>query len=353
LNAPGDRVLTARQLNRAMLARQLLLARSSLPLTRALERVAGIQTQYAPSAYIGLWSRVRGFRRPALTRALERRRAIQATLMRVTIHTVSAADYPLFLAGLRKARQNWWLRIHRKELHGLDMDAVAARLREHLSNGPLRQAELTERLRADGLAPLAWSGGGLWLDLVRVPPSGTWERRRADLYALADRWAGPVRADEGRGQEHLVRRYLGAFGPAPVHDIAKWAGLPLTPVRAVVDRLSLRRFRDEQGRELFDLPRAPLPDPDAPSPVRFLPTWDATLLVHARRAAVLSEAYRPVVFGPLNPQSLATFLVDGTVAGSWRYEGDRVRLEPFAPLPRAARRELEEEARGLAALHEG
>jgi hypothetical protein len=348
-----ERVLTTRQLNRALLARQLLLDRSTLPLTRALERVGGIQTQYAPSAYIGLWSRLHGFRRPALTRALEGRRAIQGTLMRVTIHTVSAGDYPLFAAALRKPRRDWWLRVHRKQLEGMDVRAVAARLREHLADGPLRAVELTERLHADGFPELAWSGGGVGLDLVRVPPSGTWERRRADLYALAESWIGPIEASEAEGEEHLVRRYLGGFGPASVHDIASWAGLPITPVRGAVDRLDLRRFRDQEGRELFDLPRAPLPEGDAPAPVRFLPTWDATLLAHARRADVLPEPYRPIVFGPANPQSLGTFLVDGSVAGSWRYENGGVRVEPFDPLPRRARGDVEEEARQLAAFHAG
>src|SRR5712692_5818294 len=168
--AVKERVLSTRELNRALLAHQLLLDRARLPLTRALERVAGLQTQYAPSGYVGLWSRLRDFRRDELTRALERRRAVQGTLMRVTIHTVSALDYPLFAAGVRKSRREWWLRTNRKQIEGLDMEAVAARLRVHLGGGPRRRAELSERLRADGFPPVAWSGAGLWLDMVRVPP---------------------------------------------------------------------------------------------------------------------------------------------------------------------------------------
>jgi hypothetical protein len=119
----------------------------------------------------------------------------------------------------------------------------------------------------------------------------------------------------------------------------------------VIERLRLRRFRDEQGRELLDLPRAPLPDPDTPAPVRFLPTWDATLLVHARRTAILPEPYRPRVFHTKTPHSVSTFLVDGAVAGTWRYEKGRVRLEPFHSLARATRRDLAEEAEKLAAFH--
>lgn len=347
-----ERVLTARALNRAMLARQLLLERSSLSLVRAVEQMGGLQTQYAPSGYVGLWSRMREIRRPALTKALEARRVIQGTLMRVTIHTVSARDYPLFTAGVRRSRQEWWLRTRRKELDGVDMRQVAKRVRAHLAGGPLRATRLAELLEADGFPAIAWAGAGLWVDMVRVPPSGTWERRRADLYGLASQWVGPMDATEEAGLEHLVRRYLAGFGPATASEVAGWAGLPVTTVRPVLDRLPLRRFRDEEGAELVDLPRAPLPDPDTPAPVRFLPTWDAMLLVHARRAGVLPEAYRELVFHTKNPQSVSTFLVDGAVAGSWRYRDGRIELEPFEPLPARVRRELDEEAGRLAAFHQ-
>lgn len=346
-----EQVLSTRHLNRVLLARQLLLERSPLPLTRAIERVAGLQTQYAPSAYIGLWSRLRDFPRDALTKALELRRVVQATLMRVTIHMVSAADYPLFAEGIRKGRRKWWIGVQRHQIEGLDMKAAAARVRHHLTNGPRRQAELLGLLQSEGFPRITWSGVGLWLDMVRVPPSGTWDRRRADLYGLADQWLAPSSATEAEGLNHLVRRYLGGFGPAPLNDVANWAGLPVATLRPVVGRLRLRRFRDEQGGELLDLPRAPLPDPDTPAPVRFLPTWDATLLVHARRTQVLPEEYRNLVFSTKTPHSVPTFLVDGAVAGSWRYEKGRVRLKPFGRLARAARTELEEEAERLAAFH--
>ena len=346
-----QRVLSTRDLNRAVLARQLLLERSSLPLRRAVERVAGLQTQYAPSAYLSLWTRLRDFRREALTKALEQRRVIQATLMRVTIHIVSASDFPLFAAGLRRGRREWWLRIHRKELEGVDMDAVADRLRAHLARGPRRADELKELLVPEGFPAMVWSGAGLWLDLVRVPPSGTWERRRADLYGLAEDWVGSSGATEAEGLAHLARRYLGGFGPASVRDLANWANLPLKTFQPVIERLRLRRFRDKQGGELLDLPRAPLPDGDTPAPVRFLPTWEATLLAHARRTQILPEPYRPLVFDTKTPHSVSTFLVDGSVAGTWRYENGRVRLDPFDTLPRAARRELDDEAKKLAAFH--
>jgi hypothetical protein len=184
-----------------------------------------------------------------------------------------------------------------------------------------------------------------------VPPSGTWERRRADLYALAEDWVGPENASEDEGIERLVRRYLGGFGPAPVADIANWARLKPPVVRSALERLELRRFLNEEGKELVDLPRAPLPDPDTPAPARFLPVWDATLLVHARRTGILPEQYRPRIFNTKTPHSVNTFLVDGEVAGTWRYEKERIKLEPFGRLSKQARAELNEEAERLAAFH--
>lgn len=347
----SERVLTTLELNRALLARQLLLERSDLSLVRAVERIGGIQAQYAPSAYVGLWSRLRDFDREDLTKALERRRVIQATLMRATIHIVSVADYVPFLEGIRTVRQEWWLRVGRRQAGSIDMDGAARLLRTALADGPRRQKELVALLGSEGFPRMAWSGVGMWLDMVRVPPSGTWEQRRADLYGLAEGWVPKRSVTEAEGRMHLLRRYLGAFGPAPLADAANWAGLPVTALRPAAGALRLRRFRDEAGGELLDLPRAPLPDPDTPAPVRFIPTWDAILLAHARRTQVLPERFRSRVFDTRTPHSVPTFLVDGAVAGTWRYEKGRVRLEPFGRLTGDARRALDEEAERLAAFH--
>jgi hypothetical protein len=341
-----ERVLSERELNRALLARQLLLERSRLTLPRVLDSLGGIQAQYAPSSYIGLWSRVAGFEREHLTTALERRRVVQGTLMRMTIHLVSARDYTLLAAGVRQARRAWWLRTHR----GADERAVTAAARKAralLADGPLRQRELTERLRVD---TRMINGLGLWLDLVRAPPSGTWEQRRADLYALADDWLGDSTATAEQGLEQLVRRYLGGFGPAALNDISSWAGVPAALLKPVVERLTLRRFRDDRGGELLDLPRAPLPAADTSAPVRFLPTWDATLLAHARRTQILPERFRPRVFDTKTPHSVPTFLVDGQVAGTWKEERGRVRIGPFERLAREVQREVADEAARLEAF---
>ena len=338
------RTLSQRELNRAVLARQLLLERAPTPLPRALERVAGIQAQYAPSRYVGLWSRLEGFERAALTGALERRSVVQATLMRHTIHLVSRADYwPLALA-VREARRSHWLRAMPGAPAPREMAAAARRLRGAL-DGMMTRNEIEALVGKPHM-----TGVGLWIDLVRVPPSGTWERRRADLYAAAEDWVSPAPAVDDPAA-HLVRRYLAGFGPAARKDVVSFTGLPPADVHAVLERLELRRFRSEDGEELLDLPRAPLPDPETPAPPRFLPTWDAILLVHARRTGVLPEEHRSAIFSSRNPHSFPTFLVDGRVAGTWRHENGAIRLEPFGPLDAAARRELRREADRLAEFH--
>jgi Winged helix DNA-binding domain len=344
--------LSTRELNRALLARQLLLERSRLPLPRAVERMGGVQAQYAPSTYIGLWSRVARLQRDQVTRALERRSLVQATLMRSTIHVVSAREYWLFANGIREARREWWLRVHRKQRGSKGMESAAANVRALLAEGPRRRAELVELVGGAS----TWNGIGAWVDLVRAPPSGTWEHRRADLFALADDWVGPSDASVEDGLAHLLKSYLGAFGPARLADAANWAGVDVKDLRPAAEGLRLRTFLDEEEKELLDLPRAPLPPADTPAPPRLLPTWDATLLVHARRTQLLPEPFRPRVFDTKTPHSVPTFLVDGVVAGTWRVERTKtaaaLRLEPFEPLPRTARRALAEEAEQLLRFHE-
>jgi hypothetical protein len=338
-------VLSPRRLNRAVLARQLLLERADLPVTAAIERLAGLQTQYAPAGYIGLWSRLRDFERPMLTRALEERRAIQGTLLRVTIHTVSADDYWPMTEAVRAARREWWTRTLGRQTTPAQIRAATDLLRSALAEGPMPWAEL-RRLLLDRELPTV--GLGVWIDLVRVPPSGTWERRRADRYALADAWLPPSRqVSAEEGQALLVRRYLAAFGPARLADVASWAGLSVATLRPIVEGMELRRFRDERGRELLDLPHAPLPPEETLAPVRFLGVWDPMLLASMRRAAILREEHRARINNARQPQSMNTFLVDGQVAGAWREVNGTVELEPFVTLSAADRVAVEEEAERL------
>ncbi len=347
----AERSLTEAELNRALLERQLLLERSTEPLTKVLERMGTLQAQYAPSMYVGLWTRMEGFERAKLDEALERRRVAQGTLMRATIHLVSKSDYWPAAVGIRAGRRELWLGAsYRRDYSAKLMTAAARKLRKAIGDGTMTRKEIHELLGSDSVVT---NGVNMWIDLVRVPPSGTWERRRADLYAAAEHWLGapPEGLDEGDGMELLVRRYLGAFGPSGAGEIANWAGVHPRRLSPVLDRLKLRSFVAEDGSGLLDLPRMPLPDPETPAPVRFLPTWDATLLVHARRTGVLPEEHRPKVFNTKTPQSVPTFLVDGRVAGTWRYEKGKIETKPFGKLDAAAKRELREEAERLVELH--
>jgi hypothetical protein len=333
------RTLTARELNRALLARQGLLERSERPITEMLDAMGTLQAQYAPSMYIGLWSRLAGFERDSLTRALHEREVIQATLMRVTIHLCSRADYWPLTLPVRAARRTWWRRATKGPSEA-EMEAAAATLTAALKDGPLRKKAIDELLGK----PVA-HGIGLWVDMVRVPPSGTWERRRADLYGLAEEWVGAPDVDEDAALDRLVTRYLTGFGPASRAEIANWAGMTAKDVDPALERLTLRRFAAEDGTELLDLPDLPLPAADTPAPVRFLGTWDAALLVHARRALILPEEHRAKIFNTKMPQSVGTFLVDGAVAGAWRPDGT---IEPFEDLSATHRKQIEAEAARLA-----
>ncbi len=344
--------LSERRLNRALLARQHLLERADVPIDRVLEDVGGLQTQYSPSGYVGLWTRLAGFRRDSLTDALNSRDVIQATLMRTTIHMVSAADYWPITAGVRNARRAWHARASASVIGGASSEGLSRVLRQVLSHGPLRWSALASALAEHGFADASSGTVSVWADLVRVPPSGTWEHRRADVYGLADQWLPAARAaTEGEGIELLVRRYLGAFGPARPSDIAAWAGLPVTSLRPAIQSVAARHFVDESGRKLIDLTDAALPSENTPAPVRFLPTWDATLLAHARRTQIVPERFRPLIFSTKTPHSIGTFLVDGQVAGTWRYESGRVQWNTLEPLSKSNLSAIDAEAEQLSAFH--
>ncbi|HKO74196.1 MAG TPA: winged helix DNA-binding domain-containing protein [Gaiellaceae bacterium] len=346
------RILTARELNRSLLSRQLLLERSSKSVIQALEAVGGLQTQNATGGYIGLWTRLEKFQMADLTKALEDRRAVQGTMMRITIHLVSAGDYPFVAAGTRSSRRAGWLRYHQGRVTESDVKKAATAARKALANGPLSRKDLKPAVDSSAV----WNGVNALYDVLRVPPSGTWERRRADIYAMADDWLGPIEASEEQGLELLLKRYLGGFGPARLADAANWAGVAAKKLQPATEKLNLRHFEDEEGKELLDLPRAPIPDAKTPAPARYLPVWDAILLAHARRAEILAEEYRPLIFTTKTPQSVNTFLVDGAVAGKWSVKRTAKKaellVEPFEKLPPKAKKELEAEGERLVRFHE-
>lgn len=339
----AERVLTLRELNRTTLLRQLLLERVRLSPVRAIERLAGLQAQLPSSPYLALWARLEGFERASLERALRQRRVVKALLMRATMHLVSAGDLPWLDAVVREARTLARTRATQPPPQRLVEEIV------ELTRARARtRTELMEALGLDSrtqdtveLRTYAWVVALARLE--QTPESASYGFRGSPRYEPADHEHPPL-ADAAA---FAIRRYLAAFGPATRADVAQWSGVPIRDLEPGFQAIRFRRFRDERGRELLDLPRAPLAPADAPAPARLLPRWDELLLAHKDRARVLPEEYRSAVIHK-NGDVQQTFLVDGVVAGLWRRNGDDIALEPFAPLPRAVRRDVEDEAVRLA-----
>jgi uncharacterized protein YcaQ len=303
-----------------------------------------MQAQWAPAPYVGLWSRVEGFRRETLERAVRRGDVLKPTVMRGTLHLVTARDYPIFHAALRD--YFWWSNAVAAPI-GLEL---AAELRTLYGDGPLPAKNADEYLEhKHGVAEeltrrRAWHVARIRAHVLHAPETALWKPAPRTLFAAV---AEPDEVDAVVARIELVRRYLAAFGPATRADIAAWSGMPVRDFAPALDALEpLRRFHDENGRELVDLPRAPLPPADSRAPVRFLPKWDNVLLGFADRRRLLTDEHRKNVVMK-NGDVAQTFLLDGFVAGIWRVERGRVLLEPFGPLSRTIRRELEGEARRL------
>jgi Winged helix DNA-binding domain len=343
------RVLTLRELNRTTLLRQLLLERARLGVAPAVTRLAGLQAQWAPSPYVALWSRLAGFRREQLERALLRGSVLKATLMRATLHLVGAADYPYFQAAVREAV----IAIRTRGVPPPPEEAVERAVALATTQGRVTRRELLGVLGYDG--PLAAAVDDTphrqlqWLlalaHLEQAPEAALWSPPRVTPFRRVE--LPPVAPAEAR--VHLVRRYLAAYGPASRADIATWCRVPLRDLDPALASIRLRRFRDESGRELLDLPRAPLAEPGIPAPPRFLPRWDSLLLAHDRRDRVVRDDLRRTVIAP-NGDVADTFLADGFVAGRWTLAGGRVHVEAFEPLPLGVRRDVEDEARRLEAF---
>ncbi|HYY63363.1 MAG TPA: winged helix DNA-binding domain-containing protein [Gaiellaceae bacterium] len=342
----AERVLTLRELNRTLLLRQLLLQRASLSPVRAIERLAGLQAQFAPAPYLALWARLEGFRREALERALRRDAVLKATLIRATLHLVSARDYPYFRAAVGEAARTIRTRGTEPPSPAAVRRAVALAREQPRTRRQLYDV-LGYRERVDPLVnphPLRQLH---WLlsegRLEQTAETAMWEPARVTRFrALQYELPSPV-----EGRAHVIRRYLSAFGPASRADLASWSGVPRRELDPALEAMRLRTFRDESGRVLLDLPRAPLAAGDEPAPPRLLAPFDEIVLAHKDRTRIIGDDHRPSVIWGSDVAS--TFSVDGFVAGTWRRDGHRVVLEPFDPLPRSARRELEDEARRLEA----
>lgn len=351
-----ERVLTVRELNRALLARQLLLRRERLSVPRAIERVGALQAQWPPSPYLALWSRLDGFTRAHLARAVDRRQVVKATLMRATLHHVTARDYLAYAGALSQRHIASLEQQLASDPGSVDLDALVRGVVRHASERPRSRPELLEltgqpKLGLERGSWLVWHVLSAKAGLVHAPSSSVWRKNTAGgAFVPAKMWLGASAAGGDDAVAHLVRRYLGAFGPASRADAAQWTGLPVAELERGLERLQLRRFRDERGRVLFDLPRLPLPAAGIEAPPRLLPMWDSPLLAHDDRTRILPEAYRKTVIRR-NGDVQQTFLVDGFVAGTWRIEEGRVQLDPFEPLPLKVRRELEAEGKALAQFH--
>jgi hypothetical protein len=347
----GAEVLSPRALNRALLARQLLLARADVAAVDAVERLVGLQAQVPANPYTALWSRLEGFRTEELSEAFEQRQVVRISVMRATIHLVSAADC-LVLRPLTQPVLHAELTRHPQfgpPLRGLDLAPVLGAARPLLAERPLTLAQLRaalgERFPQLDAGALAYACR-CELALVQVPPRGLWGRSAQAAYAEAETWLGrPL----GRrpSLDDVVLRYLGAFGPATAADVATWSRL--TGLAAVLERLRprLETFRDERGRELFDLPDAPRPDASVPAPVRFLPEYDNVLLSHGDRSRIVPAGIGKGLAGRLEGLGHGSVLVDGFFAGMWRPEAKELIVRLGAPLSKRASASVVAEGRRL------
>lgn len=351
-------VLSLRELNRALLARQMLLDRKRVGVVKAVEELACLQAQWAPSPYVALWSRLRDLDREQLTGAIDRGEVIKATLMRATLHLVSAREYPSYALATLEGRLRAWRppgalaldelrKVHAEVLRFAAKEPrTREEIREHIARRLPSSAAKDERLRS-------------WLAFAAVGTSGlVWDPAGAHFeYRTESRFVAPSRALRAAvrpdaAYDLVVRRHLAAFGPASIADIATWSSVPTPHVRAALSRLrGVRSFRDEKGRELHDFARAPRPPADTMAPPRFLARFDAAILGHdaPERTRILPEPFRKqVIFAA---EVWQTYLVDGFVAGRWTISVTPkqavIELQPFAKLSRADRAALVDEGERL------
>jgi len=329
--------VTSRELNRTLLLRQSLLERRRVSLGRTVTRLVGLQAQYAPSPYVALWSRIEGFRKEQLTRALAAGSIVKAGSLRTTLHVMSAAEFPYLASAYVESQRG------RTEGLGVDVEV----LRGALPDEPITSAELFELgyrvLGTDDRWTVAFAYRAL--PFVRTAPVGEWPHTKPSPFRL---WRLPLPTPR-ESAVRVVRQYLAAYGPATRDDIAQYTSFK---VRQIVPALEgLPTVLDGEGRTLFDVPRAPRAAGDAHAPVRFLPAFDSIILAHRDRSRIVPSEYVEVVFNKRNATTKNTFTVDGFVAGAWRIERKRLTIEPFAPLPARARREVDAEGARLLAWY--
>jgi hypothetical protein len=343
--------LSARALNRAALARQLLLERADVSVADAVAHLGGVQAQEPQEPFVGLWSRLRGFDPAELDRLLVSRELVRTVLMRRTVHLVTAADALAWRTRHEALLLQRVLGVYRAELAALDLDEVGAALAALLADGEPRTMPaigrvLAERWPEAGHRPLGELAVAALVPMVQIPPRGLWRQTGGALNVSMAAWLGrepdPLAEGDPVG-EALVRRYLAAYGPAASADLRAWCGLAGLPAAVAAVRPELISFRDDRGRELLDLPDAPRPDEDTPAPVRFLPAFDNAILSYADRTRIVDDAHKG-----LSVNGDRAVLLDGRVAALWTVKDEKVEITPLRRVTRADRTEVAEEARTLA-----
>jgi hypothetical protein len=346
------RVLTLRELNRATLARQLLLERAALPVPAAVERLVGLQAQAQLPPYVGLWTRLNDFSRDSLAHLIEDHTIVKVTFIRATLHVITAEDYVRLRGTIQPVLEGASESIAKQRGAAFDLDKILRTARDYFAEQPRSFAEITarfEELMPDVDVSAIRYTIRTHLPLVVVPNDSRWSYPGNPKFTLAEAWLGkPVPTENDfRG---LVLRYLAAFGPAGVTDIQTWSGLG--KLKAAVEALKpeLVTYNDEHGRELYDLPDTLLPAADVPAPIRFLPEYDNLLLSHSNRTRVLADEFRSKVYLP-GLRVAATFLVDGFVAGVWKVEKTKgtatLSIEALTPLEKQHQAALADEAERL------
>ncbi|MFI8849783.1 winged helix DNA-binding domain-containing protein [Streptomyces sp. NPDC053499] len=346
-------VLDNRALNRATLARQLLLDRADMPVADAVAHVGGLQAQEPQEPFTGLWSRLRGFDPSVLSDLLVRRRVVRTHMMRRTVHLLTADDALAWRARHDAMLRQRVLGVYRSDFEGVDLDELAAAGRQVMADGePRTTSELVRVLAERWPTPRKRALGEMLipalLPAVQTPPRGLWRAKGGVRNALLTSWLGreidpPDRDGSDPAGAALVRRYLAAFGPAASADLRAWCGLTGLPAAVAAVREELVAFRDERGRELLDLPDAPRPDPGTPAPVRFLPAFDNAILGYHDRSRIIDDADRG-----LSVAGARVVLVDGRVSATWTVEADTVVVTPLRGLSRADRDAVAEEGEALA-----
>ncbi|MEV0728371.1 winged helix DNA-binding domain-containing protein [Polymorphospora sp. NPDC050346] len=348
-------VLDTRALNRATLARQLLLDRADLPVRDAVAHLCGLQAQEPQEPFVGLWSRLRAFDQADLSELLTERRVVRVHLMRRTVHLVTDEDALAWRARHAAMLRQQVLGVYRRELDGVDLDELAAAGRAVLADGePRSMAEVVRALAGRWPTPGHRALGEMvvaaLVPVAQMPPRGLWRTKAGVRNVLLSSWLGreidpPAQDGTDPVGEALVRRYLAAYGPATAGDLRAWCGLAGLPTAVAAIREELVTFRDERGRKLLDLPDAPRPDPDTPAPVRFLPAFDNAILGYQDRSRIIDDVHRG-----LSVAGERVVLVDGRVAATWTVEAGTVVVTPLRRFSRADRTAVGEQGREVAAF---